>query len=169
MFEPMPQAAVNAMLQQVYPLEGEILYDLGCGDGRILIEAVESFSCRAVGIEINPETAALARENIEESGLGRMLVVQGNVKDYSLEDADVITMFLFPELMEEILPNIKPGTRVVSFEHAIPGVDCTERTATVGDTEYTFYTWVKDPQRTVEYTRPVAAQAAPVRPFSLVR
>jgi len=165
-FEPMPQEAVNAMLQQVYPLEGEVLYDLGCGDGRILIEAVSSFGCRAVGIEINPETVALAKQNVEDSGFGRILIVQGNVKDYNLDDADVITMYLFPELIEELLPHIRPGTRVVSFEHEIPGVDCTRKTAMVGDVEYTFYTWVKDSQRAVGYAMPESTQ--PVRPFSLV-
>jgi SAM-dependent methyltransferase len=170
-FEPMPQAAIQPMLQQVWPLENEIVYDLGCGDGRILIEAVKSFGCKAVGIEINPATADLAKKNVEESGLDGILVIQGNARDYDLSDANVITMYLFPDVMKEIIPNIKPGARVVSFEHEIPGTNCIKKTAKIGDTNYTYFTWVK-PRDNVDYT--IKAQIIPqkptpqIKPFSLV-
>jgi hypothetical protein len=169
-YEPMPQAAVKPMLQQVWPLRNEVVYDLGCGDGRIIIEAVRSFGCKAVGIEINPVTAALAKKNMEESGLGRMLVIQGNATDYSLADANVITMYLFPDVMKQIIPNIRPGTRVVSFEHEIPGVDCTKKCVEIDGVTYTYYTWVK-PRESVNYANEdlIRQQSAPQRPFSLVR
>lgn len=168
-FEPMPQAAVKPMLQQVWPLRSETVYDLGCGDGRIIIEAVRSFGCKAVGIEINPVTATLAKKNMEESGLGRMLVIKGNAADYSLADANVITMYLFPDVMKEVIPNIEPGTRVVSFEHEIPGVDCLKKTVEIEGVTYTYYTWVK-PRESISYANEglIQQQSAPDRPFSLV-
>jgi len=108
------------MLKKVKPTPRDVLYDLGCGDGRILIEAVRRYKCKAVGIEINPERAKLARENIKKAGLDVQIVV-GDARKYDLSKATIITMYLFPDLMQELEPNITPSTtRIVSYSHEIP-------------------------------------------------
>ncbi|KKM77600.1 hypothetical protein LCGC14_1368400 [marine sediment metagenome] len=118
-FDPTPHGVVDAMLEAVQPTENDTLYDLGCGDGRILIAAVKKYNCKALGIEKNPRIAAIARANIKKAGLDIQIVV-GDARNYELSGATIVTMYLFPDLMEELEPNITHATRIVSYSHAIP-------------------------------------------------
>jgi len=142
-FEPTPYEAIPAMLELVNPKPDEVLYDLGCGDARILIEAVKKYGCKAVGIELNPETVKLAQKKVDESGVGdRILIIEGDIRDYHLCKADVITMYLFPKLMDAVRYRIPGGTRVVSYSHDIPNADTEKKIVKVGAKEYIFYVWI---------------------------
>ncbi len=117
-----PRDVVDAMLAAVHPTRKDVLYDLGCGDGRILIAAVRDYGCRAVGIEINPETAELARENVRAAGLEGCIVIQtGDALKFNLDGASIVTMYLYVETIERLVPYITRATRIVSYSHPIPG------------------------------------------------
>lgn len=114
-----PYEVVAVMLDQLDLGANDVLYDLGCGDGRILIAAVERFGCRAVGIEIDPRVARIARENVRRAGCGRIRIVTGDANRYCLDEADAVTIYLFPETMTKLCPKIE--TTIVSYQHKIPG------------------------------------------------
>jgi ribosomal protein L11 methylase PrmA len=105
----------------------DVVYDLGCGDGRIVITAVKEFKARkAIGIDINDERIQEATKNVKENGLeGRVVIKKGNFFEEDLSEATVITMFLLTNVNEMLRPKLekelKPGTRVVSHEFEIRG------------------------------------------------
>ena len=114
-----PQAAVEVMLAQLDLIPGDVLYDLGCGDGRVLITAVQTYGCKAVGIEIDPAVAEYARQRVREAGCGRITIVTGDARRYDLTQATAVTMYLMPPLMVELMPKLRT-TRVATFAHPIP-------------------------------------------------
>ena len=118
-----PQPIVEVMLAQLHLVPGDTIYDLGCGDGRMLITAVQTYGCKAVGIEIDPAVAAYARQRVREAGCGRITIITGDARRYNLDGATAVTMYLFPPLIKELMPKIKTR-RVVSFSHRIPGRKC---------------------------------------------
>lgn len=133
---PTPHDAVVEMLAIASPGPDEVLYDLGCGDGRILIAASTAYGCRSVGIELNPVTYQHASTAIGIFGLrDRVRVYQGDVLTFDYPHADIVTMYLYPELMERVLPRLRPGTRVISYMHPIRG----GTRITIRD--HVFYTW----------------------------
>lgn len=133
---PTPQDAVVAMLKLAAPKRHEVLYDLGCGDGRVLIAATSGYGCRSVGIELNTESFKLAADRIDAFGLAdKIRLYQGDVLGYRYDQADIVTMYLYPELMAKVLARLRPGTRVISYLHPIPR----GKQYTVDN--YTFYVW----------------------------
>lgn len=134
---PTPPEAVVELLRIANPKPYEVLYDIGCGDGRILIAATTAFGCRSVGIELNPESAKQAKESIAEFNLNNIRVYEGDALNFTYPHADVVTMYLYPELMEKLLPKFRSGTRVISYLHSIPN----SIEHKVG--EHTFYEWIK--------------------------
>lgn len=118
--EPSPQWAVDAMLDIAAPRPGMTLVDMGCGDGRILVTAASRYGARAIGVELNPTSVALARANATAAGVSDLVtVVPGDVRKIDLP-ADIVTMYLFPELIDAVWPKIEPGTLVVSYSHPLP-------------------------------------------------
>ena len=141
---PTPQPVVNAMLEELCPSNKAKLFDLGSGDGRIVISAAKQFGCTAVGIELNPETIAIARANALNEYVNPLVVFfQGDVRNYDLQPAQYVTMYLYPELMAQIVPKIKPGTQIASYQHEIPGVSNTKHSIDVDGKPYIFYTGTK--------------------------
>lgn len=139
-FVPTPTLVVDAMLAAVRPTTRDVLYDLGCGDGRILIAAARDYGCRAVGIEINAETAELARQRVREAGLeGKIAIRTGDALKFSFDDATIVTMYLSLDTMDQLVPYITQATRIVSYSHPIPGRVNTR--FTVGDEPV--YVWRK--------------------------
>jgi SAM-dependent methyltransferase len=117
---PTPDALVRRMLQAAKVTDKDIVYDLGAGDGKIPIAAARDFKARAVGIEYNPEMAALARRNVERAGVAdRVKIVTGDIFEQDFSEATVVTLYLLPDLNYRLRPTIlkmKPGTRVVSHQ-----------------------------------------------------
>jgi protein-L-isoaspartate O-methyltransferase len=121
-----PQEIVDRMLELADLRPGEKLYDLGSGDGRILITAVVRFKAKAVGVEISDDLAASTNDRIRRLGLDNdARVIHGNFLDADLSPADVVTLYLATDANELLRPNLEKylrnGARVVSHEYAMPG------------------------------------------------
>jgi protein-L-isoaspartate O-methyltransferase len=121
-----PQEIVDRMLELADLKPGEKLYDLGSGDGRILITAVVRFKAKAVGVEISDDLVASTNDRIRRLGLDNdARVIHGNFLDADLSPADVVTLYLATDANEMLRPNLekflKNGARVVSHEYAMPG------------------------------------------------
>ena len=121
-----PQEIVDRMLELADLRPGEKLYDLGSGDGRILITAVVRFKAKAVGVEISDDLVNSTNDRIHRLGLdGDAHVIHGNFLDVDLSPADVVTLYLATDANEMLRPNLekylKNGSRVVSHEYVVPG------------------------------------------------
>ena len=117
--EPTPMPAVRDLLSILQPQPGELLVDLGCGDGRIVAEACREYGCRGLGIELNAETVAIARE--ASRGVEGLSILEGDVLEVDWSAADIVVMYLYPDLIVEIWPKVPSGTLVASLEHELPG------------------------------------------------
>ena len=118
-YVPTSDEIVNAMLQMGGVKKGDVVYDLGCGDGRIVIAAAKKFGTRGVGIDINPVRIKEARENAEKAGVGGLVkFIEQDLFEASIGDATVVTLYLLPavnlKLRPKLLRELKPGTRIVS-------------------------------------------------------
>lgn len=121
-----PQRAVDKMLGMANLKPGETLYDLGCGDGRILITAVQKYHVKAVGVEISDRLARTAEDNVKALGLeNQVKVIRGDFMQTDLSAADVVTLYLMTTANESLRPNLekylKKDARVVSYDYPIPG------------------------------------------------
>ena len=118
-YVPTPQKVVDAMLKMAKVTETDVVYDLGCGDGRIPITAAAKYGARGVGIDIDPRRIAEANENAKLAGVtGKVRFLQQDLFESDIHDATVVTLFLLPSLNQRLMPKLqkelKPGTRVVS-------------------------------------------------------
>jgi ribosomal protein L11 methylase PrmA len=118
-YVPTPTEVVNEMLKVAKVNKNDVLYDLGSGDGRIVITAAQKFGTRGTGIDINPERIREANENAKNAGVtDRVKFVQQDLFKTSLKDATVVTLYLLPsvnlQLRPKLLQELKPGTRIVS-------------------------------------------------------
>jgi len=122
---PTPPAIVERMLDMAHVKAGETVYDLGSGDGRVLIAAVQKFGAKAVGIEIDPDLCEKAKVRVKLLGLeDRISIIHGSVLRTDLRPADVVTMYFLTLSNEKLRPSLeklRPGTRVVSFQFPIRG------------------------------------------------
>lgn len=135
---PTPHEAVVHFVKLAKTDPSEVLYDLGSGDGRILIAATTTYGCRSVGIELNPKTVELSKLALDVFNLqDKIRVYEGDILKYNLKQADVVTLYLYPDLIEKILPLLPSGCRVVSYMHPLP--DSEEHQFG----EHFFYTWTK--------------------------
>jgi predicted RNA methylase len=103
-----------------------MVYDLGCGDGRIIITAAQKFGARSTGVELDPELHKRTTERIRELKLqDRVKVIQGNLLEVDLSPANVVTLYLLTDSNTKLRPNLekylKPGSRVVSHDFQIMG------------------------------------------------
>lgn len=125
-FVPTPQALVEKMLEAGHVKAGDVVYDLGAGDGRIVITAAQKFGARGVGVEIREDLCRKADERIRALGLeDRVRMIQGSALRVDLSPADVVTMVFLTSSNERMRPRLekflKPGARVVSNEFPIKG------------------------------------------------
>jgi ubiquinone/menaquinone biosynthesis C-methylase UbiE len=134
-----PEHAVDKMLEVANLKPGEILYDLGCGDGRILIAAASKYRAKGVGIEISDHLARTAAERVKKAGLqNQVKIIHGDFMKTDLSDANVVTLYLATAANDTLRPNLerylKPLTRVVSYDYPIPGWKPIETSETEGRT-----------------------------------
>lgn len=118
-YVPTTEEAVKAMLKLAGVKKTDVVYDLGCGDGRIVVAAAREYGARAVGIDINPERIKEARENAKKEGVEKLVRFEENdLFEADIHEASVVTLFLLPninlKLRPKLLADLKPGTRVVS-------------------------------------------------------
>src|SRR5207249_3978917 len=118
-YVPTTEEAVQAMLKLADVKKTDVLYDLGCGDGRIVIAAAKNFGTRGVGIDINPVRIGEANENAKKAGVQQQVRFEENdLFEADIHEASVVTLFLLPtinlKLRPKLLRDLKPGTRVVS-------------------------------------------------------
>lgn len=158
-FVPTPYEAVEAMLKVAKVGTGDVVYDLGSGDGRIPIMAVQKYNAaRAVGIDINPERIAEAEANLKTAGVGdRVRFLNEDLFEAKISDATVVTLYLLPSLNLKLLPKLlaelKPGTRIVSHSFDM-GSWKPEQTLSAGGT---VYFWTIPAKGTPEYAAAAAA------------
>ncbi|HKY02082.1 MAG TPA: class I SAM-dependent methyltransferase [Burkholderiales bacterium] len=117
-----PNEIVDAMLQLANVKQRDVVYDLGCGDGRIVIAAAKKFGARGVGIDIDPDRIKEANENARKAGVAdRVRFVEGDLFEADFRDATVVALFLKWNYNRKLRPRLwaqlKPGTPVVSHEH----------------------------------------------------
>jgi precorrin-6B methylase 2 len=120
-YVPTPQEVVERMLELAQVKKGDVVYDLGSGDGRIVVTAAKKYGVKAIGFEIDPERIKESAENIKKAGVGDLVEIrQQDIRTVDLSPATVLTMYLLPEVNLMIRPNIwkqmKPGSRVVSHD-----------------------------------------------------
>ncbi len=120
-YVPTPQEVVERMLELAGVKKGDVVYDLGSGDGRIVVTAAKKYGVKAIGFEIDPERIKESHENIKKAGVGNLVEIrQQDIRTVDLSQASVLTMYLLPEVNLMIRPNIwkqmKPGSRVVSHD-----------------------------------------------------
>lgn len=122
---PMPVQTARRLLQLAQVRPGETVYDLGAGDGRVVILAAHEFGANAVGVEIDPLRAFLAQLAVWAFGVsGRVRIRRANLFHVGLQDADVVVVYLLPKVYEHLVPKLrtelKPGARVVTLIYPIP-------------------------------------------------
>src|SRR5580704_16073804 len=115
-YVPTTEEAVNAMLKLADVKSSDIVYDLGCGDGRIVIAAAKEYGAHGVGIDINPVRIAEAKENAKKAGVENLVRFEENdLFDADIHAATVVTLFLLNSVNEKLRPkllkDLKPGTR----------------------------------------------------------
>lgn len=120
-YVPSPPDVVDRMLRLAQPKPGELVVDLGSGDGRIVIAAAKQYGARGLGVDIERRLVRLAEENARAAGVASLAKFrQGNIFDLDFEGADVITAYLLPENNMQLRPKflaLKPGTRIVTHDY----------------------------------------------------
>jgi ribosomal protein L11 methylase PrmA len=118
-FVPTPEAVVEAMLQVANVTKNDVVYDLGCGDGRIPVTAARKYGARGFCYDIDPQRIKEANENVAKNNVGNLVtVVHADLFETDLSGASVVTLYLLPslnvKLMPKLMKELKPGTRIVS-------------------------------------------------------
>lgn len=147
-FVPTPQDVVEKMLEVAAVTKDDVVYDLGCGDGRIVVTAARKYGCRAVGFDIDPECVRLSRENVARQDVGKLVdIAQKDVFTLDLSGASVVTLYMGKEVNSRLIPqlaNLKPGSRIISHEFDIDGYvpDKTIEIVSAEDgTKHVLYLW----------------------------
>ena len=148
-FVPTPQAVVNQMLELIDPKENDLMYDLGCGDGRIVVTAASKYGCRGIGYDIDPVRVIQSIQNVRTNHVEHLVrIEQKDIFTLDLSDASAITLYLLPRLNVQLIPQLeklKPGTRIVSHDFDMQGVVEPDSSVTVVDDEgdyHTVFLWI---------------------------
>ena len=159
-FVPTPQDVVDKMLEVAKVTKTDLLYDLGCGDGRIVITAAKRYGCRAVGYDIDPERVKESLANVEKNKVAHLVTIhKKDIFTLDLSKANVITLYLLPRLNVKLIPQLeklKPGSRIVSHDFDMKGVKPDELVTLISEEdseEHTIYLWVT-PLKKIEEATP---------------
>ncbi len=123
-YVPTKQEVVEEMLRIAGVKPGDVVYDLGCGDGRIVVTAAQKFGARGIGVDINPQRIAEANENARRAGVeNRVEFRVGDLFEADIREATVVTLYLLPDVNLRLRPklwrDLRPGTRVVSHDFSM--------------------------------------------------
>jgi uncharacterized protein (TIGR03000 family) len=148
-FVPTPQEVVDKMLELAEVKKDDVVYDLGCGNGIIVVTAAKKFGCKATGFDIDPERIKESNENVQKNGVEKLVTIkQADIFQQDLSKANVITLYLLPQLNVKLIPQLeklKPGSRIVSHDFDMRGVkpkQVVKITPKDSDREHTIYLWV---------------------------
>jgi tRNA G37 N-methylase Trm5 len=151
-FVPTPHQVVDKMLELAQVKKGDVVYDLGCGDGRIVVAAAKKFGVKAIGFDIDPERIKEAQENVRKNGVEHLVTIkQADIFELDLREANVVTLYLLPSLNVRLMPQLKqlkPGSRIVSHDFDMKGakpkqvVQVETPNDDEGVGEHTVYLWV---------------------------
>jgi hypothetical protein len=143
-----PQDVVDKMLELARVKKDDLVYDLGCGDGRIVVTAAKKYGCKAVGYDLDPRRVKESLENVQKNNVGHLVEIeQKDIFTLDLSEADVITLFLLSRLNVKLIPQLeklKPGSRIVSHNFPMEGVkpDKVVKMSSNEDRfEHTIYLW----------------------------
>lgn len=147
-YEPSSDRAINAMLDLAAPSAEDVVFDLGCGDGRVVIEAVRRSGARGVGVDLDPKLVRQAEANAIEAGVSsRLRFRTEDLFSTDLRDATVVLLFLWPEINRKLLPKLlrelPAGARIVSNMHDMGDYPPSRRlTLRAGPRPHHVYLWV---------------------------
>ena len=144
-YVPTPEDVVAAMLDVTKVTADDIVYDLGCGDGRIVITAAKARGARGVGIDIDPQRIAEATENARQAGVtNRVTLLEADLFTADISEATVVTLYLLPslnlKLMPKLLAELEPGTRIASHAFNMGDEWPPEQTLTVNGRNVYYWT-----------------------------
>ncbi len=153
-FVPTRQTVVDKMLAMAEIKTNDILYDLGCGDGRIVVAAAKKYGIRAVGVDIDPKRVRESLENVRTNNVAHLVTIkQADIFELDFSEATVVTLYLLPELNVRLMPKLaklKPGTRILSNTFDMRGAKPKEVVEIAGGedasvdgySQRTIYKWV---------------------------
>jgi uncharacterized protein (TIGR03000 family) len=125
-YVPTAPSVVDKMLDMAKIGKEDVVYDLGCGDGRILVAAAKKYGVRGVGVDIDPVRVKEAKESAQKAGVSKLIEIRHGdaLKVPDLSRATVVMLYMLPEFMEKLGPTLKkelkPGTRVVAHDYPVP-------------------------------------------------
>lgn len=146
-FVPTPQEVVDRMLELAKVTKDDLVYDLGCGDGRIVATAAKRYGCRAIGFDIDPARVKDSKATVAEMGVEDLVEIrEEDIFTLDLSEASVITLYLLPDLNVRLIPQLeklKPGSRIVSHAFDMRGVkpDVVETVEGELGSQHTVYLW----------------------------
>jgi precorrin-6B methylase 2 len=146
-FVPTPQEVVDRMLELAEITKDDLVYDLGCGDGRIVATAAKKFGCKAIGFDVDPQRIKDSLATVQEKGVEDLVEIRKeDIFTLDLSPASVITLYLLPELNVRLIPQLeklKPGSRIVSHAFDMRGVvpDKVETVEGELGSQHTVYLW----------------------------
>jgi len=125
-YVPTPQHVVDKMLELAEVDKDDVVYDLGCGDGRIVVTAAKKYGCKAIGFDIDPERIQEAKENVKKNDVEDLVrIEQKDIFKLDLSKANVVTLYLLPSLNVKLIPQLEklpPGSKIVSHNFDMAGV-----------------------------------------------
>ena len=134
-----PYDVISAMLQMADVKKTDLVYDLGCGDARMLVLAAQKYGARGVGYEIDPELVIRARQNVSRNNVQDLVrVIQADIFTLDLGTVDVMPLYLHPYMLTKLVPQLekmKPGSRIVLHEYGLPDIYRPDRTINVVSNE----------------------------------
>jgi SAM-dependent methyltransferase len=124
-YVPTPQPVVDKMLEMAEVKKDDVVYDLGCGDGRIVVTAAKKHGVKAIGFDIDPQRVKEAKENVRTNKVEHLVTIkQEDIFTLDLREATVVTLYLLPDLNVRLMPQLsklKPGSRIVSHDFDMRG------------------------------------------------
>jgi SAM-dependent methyltransferase len=125
-FWPTPEPIVDKMLELAHVTDRDLVYDLGCGDGRIVIRAAQRFGAHGYGVDIDPKLVAEARESARKNGVAELVTIeQRDIYAVDVSPASVVALYLLPGMNKKLIPQLAKldrGARIVAYQFPIPGV-----------------------------------------------
>lgn len=149
-YVPTPDDVVAKMLKVAGVTKKDVVYDPGCGDGRIVVTAAKKYGCRGVGIELSPKLVKSARANAVRNNVKDLVkIVEEDIYVVDMSDATVVALYLLPGMNVKLIPQLqklKPGTRIVAHDYGFQGrVAAPDRTITMTSkedaVEHYIYLW----------------------------